>query len=89
MRDKGGKLKIRLEPGPQEIAVIFKDNGPGMDEETLKNIFKPFFTTKEEGTGLGLPVSKSIVENHGGHMEVNSKMGEGATFKVILPAVTG
>ncbi len=50
------------------------------------NLFIPFFTTKEKGTGLGLPISQRIIENHGGTIEVRSQPGEGATFTVVLPA---
>ena len=52
---------------------------------TCKNLFIPFFTTKEKGTGLGLPISQRIIENHGGTIEVRSQPGEGATFTVLLP----
>ena len=51
----------------------------------LKNLFIPFFTTKDKGTGLGLPISQRIIENHGGTIEVRSQPGEGATFTVLLP----
>ena len=51
----------------------------------LKNLFIPFFTTKEKGTGLGLPISQRIIENHGGTIEVRSQPGEGSTFTVLLP----
>jgi signal transduction histidine kinase len=65
-----------------------KDNGPGMDEETMQRVFEPFFTTKEEGegTGLGLSVSYFIVtQEHQGDMRVTSVPGQGATFTVCLP----
>ena len=52
---------------------------------TCKNLFIPFFTTKDKGTGLGLPISQRIIENHGGTIEVRSQPGEGATFTVLLP----
>jgi CheY-like chemotaxis protein len=62
------------------------DGGPGVPPEHLSNIFDPFFTTKPQGKGLGLSICHSIVRQHGGHIEVRSPPGEGATFKVFLPA---
>ena len=69
------------------VFVRITDNGPGIDPEDQKKIFDPFFTTKEpgEGTGLGLSVSLSIVQAHGGTIEVQSQPGRGCEFKVILP----
>jgi signal transduction histidine kinase len=63
----------------------FRDTGVGIPPGDLKNLFIPFFTTKEKGTGLGLPISQRIIENHGGTIEVRSQPGEGATFTVLLP----
>ena len=63
----------------------FRDTGVGIPRGDLKNLFIPFFTTKEKGTGLGLPISQRIIENHGGTIEVRSQPGEGATFTVLLP----
>jgi len=65
-----------------EMAVL--DEGDGIPPDQLKDIFKPFFTTKVQGTGLGLPISRNIVEAHGGIMGVESTVGEGATFYVWL-----
>lgn len=61
------------------------DTGTGMSPETMKSIFEPFFTNKQQGTGLGLYISHGIVERHGGHLRVDSREGEGATFTVELP----
>jgi len=73
------------------IAINITDTGPGMSPEVLKAIFDPFFTTKTggRGTGLGLSVSLGIVQKHGGEIRVASKIGEGTTFTVILPAGEG
>jgi signal transduction histidine kinase len=71
----------------QHIEVRFTDNGPGIEPAAMKSLFIPFFTTKEKGTGLGLPISQRIVENHGGFIEVRNHPGGGATFLVVLPVV--
>jgi two-component system sensor histidine kinase HydH len=67
------------------LEVRFRDTGVGIAAGDLKNLFIPFFTTKDKGTGLGLPISQRIVENHGGRIEVRSKPGAGSTFTVLLP----
>ncbi len=67
------------------LEVRFRDTGVGIPPGDLKNLFIPFFTTKDKGTGLGLPISQRIIENHGGTIEVRSQPGEGATFTVLLP----
>ena len=78
------------EPGAQPVPMVelsFIDTGCGIPEKNLKRIFDPFFTSKEvgKGTGLGLSVSHGIISAHGGMIEVESKVGEGSTFRVYLP----
>ena len=89
----GGRLRVSAalagspaEPGRQELAVSFRDSGPGIAPEVLPRIFDPFFTTKDVGTGLGLAISAKIADAHGGRIEVQSQPGQGATFTVFLPA---
>jgi signal transduction histidine kinase len=84
---RGGRLAVSLavRPAADQVAVSFRDDGQGMDRETLGRIFEPFFTHKAKGAGLGLAVSKKIVEAHGGAMEVVSEPGRGSTFTVVLP----
>lgn len=101
----GGKISIetsaiRLEENfcrqyqnltPGRFALIrVRDNGTGMDKETIERIFEPFYTTKEmgKGTGLGLSMARTIIEQHHGHINVRSAVGKGATFDVLLPAIT-
>lgn len=73
----------------REACISILDNGIGMDEKTLSQIGSPFFTTKEEGTGLGLTVSYRIVQDHGGRIEVESSLGKGTKFTIILPETAG
>ncbi|HEV8324914.1 MAG TPA: ATP-binding protein [Myxococcota bacterium] len=74
---------------PPAVEVAFTDDGPGIDPSQLEKMFVPFHTTKEGGTGLGLPISQRIVEHHGGRIIVESTPGKGATFTVRLPARPG
>jgi len=68
------------------IKISFKDHGVGIPEEYLSKIFDPYFTTKQKGSGLGLAVTYSIIKKHGGHIEVESKVGIGTAFSIYLPA---
>ncbi len=70
---------------PDTVAVTFTDTGTGITEENMKKIFEPLFTTKVKGIGLGLVVSKMIIELHGGRIDVQSVPGKGTAFTVILP----
>jgi two-component system NtrC family sensor kinase len=85
----GGNLWVstRLVPGTETIELQVRDDGVGIPPEILPQIFDPFTTTKEvgKGVGLGLAVSKGIVERHGGHIEVASQLGVGTTFRIFLP----
>jgi signal transduction histidine kinase len=83
----GGRLDVRLRREGDSAVVEFQDSGPGIPEDTLKHVFEPFFTTKAEGTGLGLAIVRQAAETHGGTVEVESRPGEGARFRVRLPGV--
>jgi PAS domain S-box-containing protein len=74
-----------LSPG-YYILLSFQDQGPGIEPYTLGKIFDPFFSTKQNGHGLGLATAYSIINKHGGYLTVESKLGQGATFKIYLPA---
>jgi len=81
-----GNLWISTRVQGGEIELIVRDDGIGIPEEHLAHIFEPFYTTKEAGgSGLGLAISQNIVERHGGHIEVSSVVGEGTTFRILLP----
>lgn len=83
----GGELKVSAKyiENKKVITVSFSDTGIGIKKETISRLFQPFFTTRPEGTGLGLPVSYQIVDNHGGKLSVNSEPGKGSIFTVTLP----
>jgi len=82
----GGTLTIAtyFTSNSSEVEIAFSDTGLGIEEYALKNIFKPFFTTRYAGTGLGLAISRNIVEKHNGKIVVESRIGIGSTFHVIL-----
>jgi two-component system nitrogen regulation sensor histidine kinase GlnL len=71
--------------GRAAAVIEVSDRGPGIPPEIQAQVFNPFFTTKDGGTGLGLPISLRIVEEHGGAIEVHSELGQGTTFRVLLP----
>jgi signal transduction histidine kinase len=68
------------------IRVEVEDTGSGIDPENLHNIFNPFYSTKESGLGLGLPLVHKIITSHRGQIEVDNRPGEGVTFIITLPA---
>ncbi len=72
-----------------ELEIEIADNGPGFSQEIKNNIFKPFFTTKIDGTGMGLAIAKKIIKDHGGQVEVITKENFGAVFRITLPAKRG
>lgn len=81
----GGSLSIRARTLDHGIEFVFEDSGPGIPEEKRNNIFEPFFSTKEGGTGLGLTVSYNIVTAHGGTLDLIDGSGTGACFRLFLP----
>ena len=81
----GGSLTIKAGRRQENIELAVTDTGVGIAPEHLGDLFNPFFTTKEHGTGLGLPISYSVIERHGGKIEVKSRKDEGATFTIVLP----
>src|SRR5581483_566887 len=95
---QGGKIALRCQNIPAEkaaalpllhgnyVQIVIKDEGHGILKEHLDKIFDPYFTTKAEGTGLGLAASYAIIKKHDGHIEVESTHGTGTTFTISLPA---
>jgi two-component system sensor histidine kinase AtoS len=84
---EGGKLTIRATAPAGGAKLEFIDTGVGMDQDTRENIFNPFFTTKDSGTGLGLALTQKIIQEHGGDIEVTSNLGAGSTFTLTLPGM--
>ena len=82
---RGGNVLISLTSGKNELVVTIKDRGAGMDPEALANLFMPFYTTKNGGTGLGIPIAKKIFEEHSGMLHITSKKGVGTEATVRLP----
>jgi signal transduction histidine kinase len=98
----GGEIKVRLAKGDvwditpptlssqlrgkEWVKISIGDSGSGIAPEEKEKIFEPFFTTKENGTGLGLSIVHKIIENHNGLIKVESELGRGSTFTVLLPA---
>ena len=86
--ERGGRITVTARRNDSgEIAIELSDNGCGMDRETVKKIFSPFFTTRDNGLGLGLTIVKKTLEDNGGWIEVYSAPGEGTRFTLILPGV--
>jgi signal transduction histidine kinase len=81
---------VNVEIGSQDgfASVAVSDTGRGISSEHLSNIFRPFYTTKGNGTGLGLSLARRIVEEHHGRIEVNSVVAKGSKFTVLLPFQT-
>ncbi len=79
--------KLLLSPQEAYIKISIKDTGIGLHEDVIEKIFDPYFTTKQEGSGLGLAVTHSIIRKHCGHISAQSKLGKGTTFIIYLPAL--
>jgi PAS domain S-box-containing protein len=87
MKDTGGELKIKTELGQEgSLLISVSDTGVGLPAENINEIFNAFFTTKPEGSGMGLAISRSIIESHGGRLWAIGNDGRGATFQLTLPA---
>ncbi len=83
---QGGELTIQAEGRDGQVVLRIIDTGEGMPPEVLAQIFKPFYTTRAAGSGLGLPTARRIIEAHGGVMEAQSEPGKGTMFTISLPA---
>jgi len=92
MKD-GGTLTIITDSthrdGQEHVRILIRDTGKGIAAGDLEKIFVPFYTTKTQGTGLGLPICKKLMVQNGGSLDVESRLGEGTTFTIELPAASG
>jgi signal transduction histidine kinase len=82
---RGGVLKVNVSEARGDYLLNFEDTGSGINEENLKNIFNPFFTTKDKGSGLGLSIVRKIIEGHGGAIWLESEEGQGTKVRIRLP----
>lgn len=89
MSGQGGDRLLSVsvaQPTPDTVEIAIRDTGPGIAEDHLQRLFEPFFSTKQDGMGMGLAICKTTAESHGGKLTVESELGRGAVFRVILPA---
>lgn len=86
---KGGRIAVAAAVADRHVTLTVADDGHGIEPAAVPRLFRPYFTTKRHGTGLGLFVTRRIVEAHGGTVDVTSAVGRGATFTVTLPVAEG
>ena len=84
---EGGQIVVRTRQHAGDVVIDLIDTGVGMEEETIRKMFEPFYSTKLGGTGLGLPIVRRIVEGHGGRIAVQSELGRGTQFSLSFPAL--
>lgn len=87
MENMGGKITIKGKSDNNSVYISVQDTGPGIPQESLKQVFGAFYTTKKEGMGMGLYVIDNIVKTFGGRLELESELGRGSTFTVVLPII--
>lgn len=80
-----GEIRVYSQMYEDKVCIFIEDNGPGIQEDILSQIFEPFVSSKEKGTGLGLTIIQRIIENHGGEIELVSSSEQGTSFKITLP----
>jgi signal transduction histidine kinase len=83
--EAGGRVRVITKPVGDAVEIRISDTGTGIPPHQLTQIFKPFFTTKHQGTGLGLSITRSVIERHHGTLSVESGVGKGTTFTLVLP----
>jgi signal transduction histidine kinase len=83
--EKGGVLRIETHAFKDRVSVVISDSGSGISPDQMDKIFNYYYTTKEKGVGLGLPIAHRIIEAHGGQLTVESKVGVGTKVTITLP----
>jgi signal transduction histidine kinase len=83
----GGEVVVEVRPDGDATEIVVRDTGRGMPAETLTRIGTPFFTTRDDGTGLGVVLARSVIAQHGGSLRYESEPGKGTRVKVTLPRV--
>lgn len=89
-RDRGrhdvlGEVIVRVDGNAESVVIHVTDTGPGIEPDRLEEIFRPYVSGKRSGTGLGLPIARRIIDEHGGRLTVNSAPGQGSDFQIALP----
>src|SRR5262249_770846 len=85
---RGGELTIQAARDPDGVCLSLIDTGRGMPPDVAAKVFRPFFSTRKGGTGLGLATTRKVIEAHGGTIDVQSEVGRGTKFTIRLPAVS-
>jgi signal transduction histidine kinase len=85
--ERSGILRIETHPFRDRVEVVISDSGSGIPPEQMEKIFNYYYTTKEKGVGLGLPIAHRIIEAHGGQLKVESKVGAGTKVTITLPLI--
>ena len=80
-------IRISVKRILHQVSIEIYNSGPAIPPNVLEKIFVPFYTTKAEGSGIGLSLSRQIISNHGGQIAVDSEEGKGTTFKLMLPVI--
>ncbi len=83
----GAEILVRTRPCGGEVAIDLIDSGCGMQDDVMRKIFEPFFSTKPGGSGLGLPTVRKVIEGHGGRIAIQSDLGRGTQFTLTFPAI--
>ena len=85
MGPEGGNIWVHTRQTSNRVILALIDDGCGMNQETLRHVFEPFYTTKQDGSGLGLPTARRIIEGHGGRIGMRSEPGRGTQFTLEFP----
>jgi signal transduction histidine kinase len=83
--DDGGAAALEVEPADGQISVRIRDDGQGIPAEALDRVFEAFYSTREGGTGLGLPIARRIAQAHGGQLRIRAAVGTGTEVEITLP----